>query len=121
MTQNKWHELARIADLKFRNQAQSMAALQRQFGDLAQRRQALTAMADAARDGYRGVHPSHFHSGDVQWQAWVGRNESDLNMEAARLEAQREILLPELRRAFGQKLASEEIAKKSRQKPSRYR
>jgi len=119
MSRDKWAALARIADAKFQKQAQSMEALSAEMSALSDRRSALDDMNKSAQNAFRDVHPLHYHSGDVQWQAWVGKNLRQMNIEAAHLHARRESLLPALRKAFGQKLACEELAKNAKRKASR--
>lgn len=117
MKANQWSALARIADAKFTKQAEDMRKLQNDVAAHVQKRNALKDMTDAARDALRDLHPLHNRNGDVLWQSWVGRNLRQLNIEAAQLSARRETLKPALRKAFGQKLACDEIVKKAT-KPS---
>lgn len=52
--------------------------------------------------------------GDVQWQAWLGRNRAELNRQLAICLAQKARLMAALARAHGRHLAADQIAKTDR-------
>lgn len=58
---------------------------------------------------------------DVQWQAWLGRKRAGLNRELALVLAQKDRMMTKLRRAYGRKLAADQMLLNAVQKSRKAR
>ncbi|MEP5154361.1 hypothetical protein [Planktotalea sp.] len=109
---NKWAQLAELAQLAYDKELAKLSALWEAEAKLVERRQRLNAMNEQAMDDLSEPHPALWHNGDVLWQTWVNQNGRAIGMEQARLKALAEFHKPELRKAFGRKSVLESLSGK---------
>jgi hypothetical protein len=114
---NDWNELAKIAAALFEKELQTLSKLTEQHASVNSRQAQLGAANDAALKELSQVHVAHKVNGDVLWQAWVGNNKQALGQEEARVRAQKEVHMPAIRKAFGRKTVTQQLARQSRPKP----
>lgn len=112
-TQNrKWAQLAELAQLAYDRELAKLSELREAEAALREQRRRLKDMNEQALEDFSEPHPSHWHNGDVLWQAWVSKNARSISIEQARLRALAEFHRPELKKAFGRKSVLESLAGK---------
>lgn len=108
-----WTRMSMVANLLLEQELQKMRIIQEEHEALQRKRSKLTELNQAAQRSLVQVQPAHRMDADVHWQAWVSSNEQQLNLQAARNRALREIHLPAVLRAFGKKQVTLRLAKDS--------
>ena len=112
MVNRNWQDLAKLADLAFEAKAQMLALLRAQETSIEMQRDQLAVQDNQALTDFSGAHPSHWHDGHFHWQEWVSQNFKRLAIEQAKVRAQAEMQLPDLRKSFGRKTVLNGLAGK---------
>jgi len=110
MNKHDLSQLSPVIEMKFQAAQRRLAqhretvrGLQQQLKDL-----------DAARDGNQarrpeGDDPATAAGANVLWQRWIDQRRKDINLELARLAAEKPALMEQLKRSFGKKEALEQL------------
>ncbi|MFK7939524.1 MAG: hypothetical protein AB8B82_09105 [Roseovarius sp.] len=110
MTNTKLGQLTKLSDVLYETERVKLHRVIEQESKL---RWDL-ARLDAARDNGSTLPTAEMDmlrrvGADVQWQAWLGRKRAELNRQLALVLAQKEIMMPKLRLAYGRKMAADHI------------
>lgn len=110
MNKHDLNQLSPVIELKFQAAQRSLAqhretvrGLQQQLTDL-----------DTARDSSQaerpeGDDPATAAGANVLWQRWIDQRRKDINLELARLAAEKPALMDQLKRSFGKKEALKQL------------
>ncbi|MEP3442677.1 MAG: hypothetical protein ABJN72_14465 [Sulfitobacter sp.] len=106
-TQSDLAMMQQLVDMKYRQQQESFGRLIMQENAL---RASLAKLDTHLADSRNNTDASHKAIGaDVVWQAWVGRNKRELNMQLAQVLAIKERHITQVKQAYGKVLATQEL------------
>lgn len=103
-------QLKNLSELKYQHSQQALSGLLARENAIRSELIRLRALTHETQTQPPEQAQMRMIGGDVIWLKWLGQAQQKLNMELARILAQKEVLMAQHRQAHGRKMVAERLA-----------